>query len=322
MTQPTPHALPQLNGPIFLTEAGLETDLIFNNGLEIPDFATYPLLESANGRRTLNRYFQSVIDIARRARTGAVLETPTWRANRDWGARLGYTADQLDRANRLAVQFFQNLRAPNDDVSVVISGNLGPRGDGYVTRNAMSADQAASYHAPQIRSLAAAGADLVTAMTINYCEEAIGIVAAAQAASAQVVISFTLETDGALPSGQLLADAIAEVDRATDAHAAYFMINCAHPDHFAHVLAAPGPWQRVRGIRANASRMSHEELDQAEALDRGDEVELAAAYRKLHALLPSLAVVGGCCGTDLRHLRSISDALHASGRASAKAVAS
>jgi S-methylmethionine-dependent homocysteine/selenocysteine methylase len=310
MNHTTHRPLPQLAGHVFLSEAGLETDLVFHHDIELPHFATFPLLESANRRRTLTEYFQSVVDIARRAGTGTVLETLTWRANSDWGTRLGYSAKQLDEVNRDAVRFFQDLRAANADVPLVISGNLGPRGDGYAPSHLMSAERAASYHRRQIRTLAAAGADLITGMTLNYCEEATGIVAASQEAAIPAVISFTLETDGALPSGQGLADAIREVDRATDRYCAYYMINCAHPDHFATVLAAEGPWDRVRGVRANASRLSHAELDNASELDRGNEVELAAAYRRLHELLPKLAVVGGCCGTDLEHLRKISAAFY------------
>lgn len=321
MTTATNRTLPQLNGQVFLTEAGLETDLVFHHDLELPHFATFPLLESPNGRRTLTDYFQAVIDIAGRAGTGTVLETTTWRANSDWGNRLGYSAEQLDQVNRDSVQFFVDLGTANPDVPVVVSGNLGPRGDGYVTGVAMSPEEAAAYHGVQIRSLAAAGPDLVTGMTLNYSAEAIGIVCAARDASIPVVVSFTVETDGALPSGQSLAAALREIDEATDAYAAYFMINCAHPDHFSAVFTEPGPWDRVRGIRANASRMSHEELDNSSALDRGDEAELAVAYKRLRSLLPHLAVVGGCCGTDLRHLQSISDALHGHCRTSTSARA-
>jgi S-methylmethionine-dependent homocysteine/selenocysteine methylase len=241
-----------------------------------------------------------------------VLETVTWRASSDWGARLGYTGEQLDDANRDAVQLFVELRASNPGVPIVISGNLGPRGDGYVTGEAMSAQAAAAYHRTQIESLAAAGADLVTAMTLNYTAEAIGVVRAARRVEVPVVVSFTVETDGKLPSGQGLGSAIDEVDAATDGYAAYFMINCAHPDHFRGVLASSGPWQRLRGLRANASRKSHAELDCCTTLDRGDEAELALDYREIRSLLPGLAVVGGCCGTDLRHLRCIRDSLRES----------
>ncbi|MBD8869966.1 homocysteine S-methyltransferase family protein [Nocardioides donggukensis] len=304
------HSLPQLGGQVFLSEAGLETDLIFHHGYELPHFAAFPLLESPDGRRLLTDYYQAVIEIARNAGTGAVLETPTWRASPDWGGLLDHPADRLDAANRDAVGFLQGLRAANPDVTVVVSGNLGPRGDGYVTGELMSPEEAAAYHRTQIDSFATAGADLVTVLTMTYREEAIGIVMAAREAGLPVVVSFTVETDGSLPSGQSLAEAITEVDEATDGYAAYFMLNCAHPDHFEAVLAGPGPWHRLCGLRANASRMSHAELDDATELDRGDEAELAAAYARIRDVLPQLAVAGGCCGTDLAHLRAISHALH------------
>jgi S-methylmethionine-dependent homocysteine/selenocysteine methylase len=301
--------LPQLDGRVFLSEGGLETDLIFHHDIDLPDFASFPLLESTAGRATLHDYFQSVVDLARRDGTGVVLETPTWRANPDWGRRLGYDDQGLDAVNRGAVGFLAGLRDENLDVPFVISGNLGPRGDGYTVDDAMTAERAADYHAAQISSFATAGADLVTALTMNYSAEAVGIVRAAANIGVPVVISFTVETDGVLPSGQALGDAIDEVDALTNRGAAYFMVNCAHPTHVAHVLAAPGPWDRVRGIRANASRMSHEELDNATELDRGNEVELAEGYAELARLLPNLAVAGGCCGTDIAHLDAISRAV-------------
>jgi homocysteine S-methyltransferase len=149
----------------------------------------------------------------------------------------------------------------------------------------------------------------VCALTMGYVEEAIGVVLAARFHAMPVAISFTVETDGSLPSGQRLADAISEVDSATEGHAAYFMVNCAHPSHFIGVLGEPGPWERIRGVRANASRLSHAELDNATELDRGNEDELAGSYLALRSLLPGLAVVGGCCGTDVAHVSAISAAL-------------
>ena len=302
------HRLPQLDGRTFISEAGFETDLLFNHGIDLPHFATFGLLESAEHRATIRTYFQAVIDLARRDNTGVVIETATWRASSDWGALLGYDADALDRVNHEAVEFFVELRKANPDVDVVISGNMGPRGDGYAVGHMMSAAEAAAYHHPQVRSLANAGADLVSAFTLTSADEATGIVLAAIRESIPVVISFTVETDGRLPSGQTLASAIEQVDAATDAAAAYFMVNCAHPTHFAHVLDSPGPWHRLQGIRANASTMSHDELDNASELDRGDETMLVDGYLAIAERLPHLAVTGGCCGTDLAHLDLISAA--------------
>lgn len=309
-TNSTKHHLPQLAGDVFLTDAGLETELVFLHQLDLPAFASFPLLESVEGRTTLTTYFQQIIDLARRAGTGAVLETPTWRANPDWGHALGYSARRLDEVNRDAVRMLDGLRAANPDVTVVVSGNIGPRGDGYVVGDEMTAGAAAAYHRAQVDAFVGAGADLVSAMTLGYTAEAIGVVDAAREARIASVIGFTVETDGALPSGMPLGEAIAEVDRATDHAVAYFMVNCAHPTHFAEVFSAPGPWDRIREIRANASRMSHAELDNAEELDRGDEAELASGYHMLMAALPQLAVVGGCCGTDIAHLEAISAVIH------------
>jgi S-methylmethionine-dependent homocysteine/selenocysteine methylase len=300
--------LPQLGGRTFISEAGFETDLLFNHGIDLPHFATFGLLESAEHRETIRAYFQAVIDLARRDDTGVVIETATWRASSDWGALLGYDAEALDRVNHEAVDFFVELRNANPDVDVVISGNMGPRGDGYTVGEAMSVAEATAYHHPQVRSLAHAGADLVSAFTLTSADEATGIVLAATRENIPVVISFTVETDGRLPSGQTLASAIEQVDAATDAAAAYFMVNCAHPTHFAHVLDSPGPWHRLRGIRANASTMSHEELDNASELDRGDVTTLVDGYLAIAERLPHVAVAGGCCGTDLAHLDRISAA--------------
>ncbi|MFP5320839.1 MAG: homocysteine S-methyltransferase family protein, partial [Acidimicrobiia bacterium] len=279
--------LPQLHGRPFVTDGGLETTLLFHDGIDLPDFAAFPLLDTEDGRAALRRYYDAYVAIARRLGTGIVLDTPTWRASLDWGARLGYDADALAEVNRRAVAFVGELAAVHDDVPTVRNGVIGPRGDGYVVGSAMSADEAASYHALQARAFAEAGADMVTAVTMTYSAEATGIVRAATAAGLSAVISFTVETDGRLPSGESLGDAIEAVDAQTEGAAAYFMVNCAHPSHFADVLA--GPWtDRIRGIRANASKMSHAELDEAEELDEGDIDELARDYAALAARLPGL----------------------------------
>ena len=297
--------LPQLGDRPFLTDGGLETTLVFLCGFDLPAFASFPLLETTEGRAALTDYFESYLSIAERDDRGIVLETPTWRSNPEWGASLGYSLEDLDRLNQEAVRFVREICADREP-TVVVSGNLGPRGDGYVVGEMMSPDEAAAYHRHQIQSFVAAGADLITVLTITYTEEAIGIVRAASDAGLPVVVAFTVETDGRLPSGEALADAIARVDAATDSAAAYFMVNCAHPTHFLPVLSDPGAWHRVRGVRANASRASHEELDNSEELDRGDEAELAEFYLELRRVLPDLAVVGGCCGTDHHHIDAIS----------------
>jgi S-methylmethionine-dependent homocysteine/selenocysteine methylase len=297
--------LPQLGDRLFIADSGMETTLIFHDGIDLPHFASFVLLGDAAGRARLRVYFERHIALARAAGTGIVLETPTWRANPDWGARLGYDDARLAAINRAAVEQLDALREQLETPAtpIVISGNLGPRGDGYLADRAMSAEAAQAYHAPQIETFAGTAADLVSVFTMTYVEEAIGIARAAEAAGMPVAVSFTLETDGRLPSGMPLAEAIEATDAATDTYPAYYMINCAHPTHFAHVLEDAGPWRdRLRGIRANASKRSHAELDEATDLDDGNPIELATEYRALRELLPKLAVVGGCCGTDHRHV--------------------
>ena len=237
-----------------------------------------------------------------------VLDTATWRANADWGELLGYSAEALDEANRDAVALLRAAVARHS-ARVVVSGAVGPRGDGYVIDRLMSADEAQGYHEPQVRSLASAGVDVVSAITMTYANEAIGVARAAAEAGIPSVISFTVETDGRLPSGQALADAVAAVDSATGRAPAYYMVNCAHPTHFAHVLDGSPPLERIRGVRVNASAKSHAELDEAEELDMGDPTELAAHVASLRGSLPNLWVFGGCCGTDHRHIAAFAAAV-------------
>lgn len=292
-----------------LTDSGLETWLVFHRGVDLPDFAPFPLLEHAEGRALLSEYFRDHLEVAAAAGTGVVLETPTWRANPDWGARLGYDADGLDRVNRHAVQFLRSFGADFGGIDLTVSGNVGPRGDGYNPKELLTPDNAASYHRAQVESFVAAGADRVTMLTATHTGEAIGVVRAAVAAGIPVVIAFTVETDGRLPSGQPLHEAIAEVDSATEHAASHFGINCAHPDHFTEALNEdPDAIGRIGLLRANASRASHAELDGAQTLDDGDPVELASQYSGLLERHPHLQVLGGCCGTDVRHVAAIARA--------------
>lgn len=305
-------ALPQQSSPdVFLTDSGIETVLIFLKGHELPDFAAFVLLGQSAGEASLREYFASHVQIAATAGAGLVLESPTWRASPDWGARLGYDAGRLAAANGDAIAMLTALRdatAPGGP-PIVVSGCLGPRGDAYNPASLMTAEQAQAYHTPQIRALRDAGADLVTALTIGYIDEAVGITRAAVSAGMPVVISFTVETDGRLPSGTSLREAVEAVDATTDAAPAYYMVNCAHPVHFRDALEPGAAWtERIRGIRANASARSHAELDEADDLDAGDPVALGAEYAALRQRFPHLTVLGGCCGTDQRHIEEIARA--------------
>ena len=288
----------------YVSDGGLETDLIFHHGVDLPEFASFPLVEDKAGRALLRDYFAGYADVARRAGAGLILETPTWRANQDWGVKVGYDAAALDRVNQTAVELLMTVRATYPDVSDVrIIGVIGPRGDGYVAGERADPDEAAAYHRPQIESLARAGADVVAAYTLTGPEEAMGVVRAARSVGIPVLISFTVETDGRLPDGTTLREAVTQVD-ATDPPEG-FLVNCAHPTHIAPALDG-GAWlSRILGVSPNASTRSHAELDDAEELDEGDLGLLTSSYDGLRASLPSLRLVGGCCGTDARHVAAL-----------------
>lgn len=306
--------LPQLDDELFMTDGGMETTLIFHDGVDLPYFAAFDLLKDEAGIERLRAYYDRYAAIARQHGLGIVLESPTWRASADWGEKLGYDAVALADANRKAIGLLLEIRVARETHStrVVISGNLGPRGDGYRADGRMSASQAQDYHATQIETFAQTDADMVAAFTLNYVEEAVGIARAAQLCAMPVAISFTLETDGRLPSGDTLRHAVEATDEATAGYPVYYMINCAHPRHFEHVLKGQGAWRdRIRGLRANASKRSHAELDQCTDLDDGDPHELGEHYRQVREMLPRLSVVGGCCGTDHRHVEQICRALAA-----------
>jgi homocysteine S-methyltransferase len=307
------HQLPQLQGGLFLSDGGLETSLIFGEGLDLPYFAAFPLLRSEEGRAALTRYFRNYLEVAKSRGLGFVLDTATWRANPDWAVKLGIGPAELDALNRDAVSFAVALREEFEretDKPGVVNGVVGPRGDGYKIWHAMSSAEAKLYHAGQIASFKAAGADMVSAITMNYVEEGLGVALAAEEAGMPAVISFTVETDGKLPSGIEIGEAITAVDKATDAYPVYFMINCAHPSHFDRAFTENAAWLgRIRGVRANASTKSHAELDEATALDPGDPVDLGQRYRALRRSLPRMNVLGGCCGTDHRHIAAMCEAV-------------
>lgn len=302
--------LPQLNGKIVLTDGGLETVMVFQEGIDLPLFAAFHLLESDDGRRRLRDYFDRYIPLAKRAGMGLLLDSATWRASSDWTDQLGYSAERMEKINRDSIAFLEDVRNAHetDATPMVIGGCIGPRGDGYDPGEIMTEAEAEAYHARQIGILADTAADMISAYTITNVPEAIGIARASMKAGIPVVISFTVETDGNLPTGQALGDAVMAVDAATGNGPAYFMINCAHPTHFQEALAGN---PRIRGLRANASSCSHEELDNSDVLDDGNPVELGGQFADLMRTNPQLTVIGGCCGTDHRHIEQISVAIKA-----------
>jgi homocysteine S-methyltransferase len=290
-----------------LSYVGMETDLIFNRGIDLPGFASFPLLESDEGCEILMNYLADQVILAKQAGVGVLLESPTWVANRDRGAAIGYTPERILKLNDAAIKLMAKVRDLHGDLPTILSAQVGTRGDAYAPVNQMTAIEAENYHAEQIEVLSKTDADLISAFTICYTEEAIGIVRASQRYDMPVVVSFTVETNGCLPTGVALKDAIIAVDEATDAAAIYFMVNCAHPDHFSDVLVDEPWFQRVKGFVVNASRCSHAELDEAEALDDGDPVELGVQLADLRRKFSHISILGGCCGTDVRYMKSLAE---------------
>ncbi|MGB0911155.1 MAG: homocysteine S-methyltransferase family protein, partial [Nitrospirales bacterium] len=293
--------LPQLSQDLFLTDGGFETTLVFHEGFDLPAFAAFTLLKSKKGQTAMREYFDRYIPLATRNDLGFVLEAPTWRANPDWARKIGYRPEELHKANCEAVAFMEEIRHryETEKTNMPISGSIGPRGDGYHPSTFMSVEAAERYHQVQMNTLKDTAADFVTSFTICYVEEAIGIVKAAKNVDMPVVIGFTLETDGRLPSGQSLKEAIERVDMETQMAPIYYMINCAHPTHFSHLFQTQDPWlTRVKGLRGNASCLSHAELNESETLDEGSPTLFGAELSDLKSLSPHITVLGGCCGTD------------------------
>jgi S-methylmethionine-dependent homocysteine/selenocysteine methylase len=309
---------PFVGAPFWITDGGLETSLIFLEKVDLPKFAAFPLVDSAEGRRILRKYYQQYLDLAAESGLGFLLDTPTWRASSDWAAMLGYSTETLRELNRKAVELcaevlHEHQHKSGPAVPIVLNGALGPRGDGYQALQRMSADEAEQYHSLQIDTVASAGVKLITAYTMNYVEEAIGFARRAKKVGLPVVISFTVETDGKLPSGQALGEAIEAVDSETDRAVLFYIINCAHPVHFVPTLLSAAEsgcsWvERLGGLRVNASKKSHAELDESNELDIGDPPEFQFHFKSLLERFPKLLVCGGCCGTDLRHLKEIATA--------------
>jgi homocysteine S-methyltransferase len=304
--------LPQTTGRMMLTDSGIETDVIFGAGRDLPAFALFPLLGDDEGQAILDRYYRDHLAVAAEHDVGYVLETPSWRSNSDWAQSLGYGQEASDALDRAGVAFMIAIRDSSPAVHgpMPLSGLLGPRGDGYQVGTVMTADEARQYHRHQVQVLADAGCDLISACTLTYADEGLGIALAARDCAIPVVLYFTVETDGRLPDGSSLRGAIEAIDTETGDYVSYYGINCAHPDHIAPVLDDEGDWlRRIGALRGNASRMSHAELDEMTELDSGDPADLAHHYLRLMRALPNVTVLGGCCGTDVRHIRAIASAV-------------
>jgi S-methylmethionine-dependent homocysteine/selenocysteine methylase len=303
--------LPQLSGDLYLADAGLETDLIFNQGIDIREFAAHTLLPDSLEREVMANYFSGFLSLANECDAGFILDSQTWKAHQHWADDLGASEQELQQANEDSIAFIAGIRDAYTENTkpIVLNGIIGPTSDAYEPEDRVGAKKAEHYHARQIGWLAETDVDMVSGVTFPRADEAVGFVRAAQTCGLPVVISFTVETDGCLPTGRPLGDAIQMVDDSTGGAASYFMVNCAHPDHFFHVFDGSDWTRRIRGLRCNASRLSHAELDNCEVLDDGNPEELGVQYRNLLKKMPWLNIFGGCCGSDLRHVTQIAQAV-------------
>lgn len=297
--------LPHLGMDIYACYLGMDTEILYRDGIDLPGFASYPLLLNPDHKNLLRNYYHNLMDLARGQNVGLILDSVTWVANRDRGAELGFSPDDLKKLNTEAIELIADVREEKGDLPTVLCGQVGPRGDGYAPADQMSTHEAEDYHSEQIEVYSNTEADLVSGFTLCYPEEAAGVVRAAQRFDIPVAIAFTVETDGRLPTGVSLKEAIEQVDAESDGSALYYLINCAHPDHFTSILSDE-PWMaRLKGVVANASRCSHAELDIAEELDEGDPNELGIQVGGLRKQFSHLTILGGCCGSNLRHMKRI-----------------
>ena len=294
--------LPHESNKKFLVYAGTGTDLIFNHGIELPGFASFPLLEKPETRAVLAGQMNALVELAGEMQMGCILDAPTWMANEDRAAPLGYDAQRLVGVNRDGVALMEEVRQAAGRDDILVSACIGPRCDPYADIAPIAVEEARRYHSSQLGALRGTSVDLVTAYTFNRTSEAAGCVLAARDIGLPIIMSLVVETDGRLADGTKLVDAVEEIDRVTDDAALFFMTNCAHPTHFSHAV---DNHPRLRGVIVNASSCSHSELDEAEELDEGDPGQLGREVAEIVKDNPSIQVVGGCCGTDIRHLRQM-----------------
>ncbi|WP_159590444.1 homocysteine S-methyltransferase family protein [Chelativorans xinjiangense] len=300
------------SGPVFLTEGGSETEIMYRRGFELPEFAMFPLLDIPSAVTAMRDMFRAQLDVAAEFGLGFLLSGLDYRASPDWGAKLGYSATALADANIAAIGFLREIAGDYRDQipSLLIGGILGPRGDAYGLNRDITAESAEAYHAVQLETLKRTQVDFTCAMTFNNIPEAVGAARAAARIGVPLSVALTLDRTHRLKSGPTLGEAIAEIDAQTGLDAPdYYLVNCSHPLEYEPALD-DGAWtRRLRGVRPNASKMEKMELCKLNHLEDGHPVELATQLSNLHARYPHMDVFGGCCGTGDKHLREIAKSL-------------
>jgi S-methylmethionine-dependent homocysteine/selenocysteine methylase len=292
---------------LFLTEAGIETELMYKWGFEIPHFAMFALLENDQIVSTLRGMYRSYLDVAAKHEMSFLMGGFDYRASPDWAELLGYGPEALKEANLRCLDFHRQMGAEyaSDVPEAVTMGCVGPRGDAYQLNRTISEAEAEDYHSVQLTTLRDAKVPLVYAATFNNIPEAVGVVRAARRLGLPIALSFSLDSNSKLKSGPSVKEAIEAVDEATDRAPEFYAINCSHPVEFEPALE-PGSWiERLRNLRPNASKMEKIALCKLGHLEEGDPIELGQLMGQLAKRYPHMDIWGGCCGTGEVHLEEI-----------------
>jgi len=305
---------PRLENKFYLTEGGSETEILYKWSFELPEFAMFTLLDDPEADNVIRGMFRRYFDVAAEHGTAMLLNGHDYRASPDWGAKLGYSSEDLRNVQHRVIRFLDDLRAEYADrvSDVYIAACIGPRGDAYGTGGDISADESEDYHSVQLHNLDGTAADMAVAATFNNVPEAIGVIRAANSIGIPIGVSLTLTPEGRLRSGPSLREAIETIDEASGGGAVWFGTNCAHPVEFEPALADAGPWlERLRYIRPNAAKMDKIALCSLGHLEDGDPVELGQQMGEVARRFPRVDILGGCCGTDERHLSQIAQNVNA-----------
>lgn len=304
---------PFQDGLLYLTEAGTETEVLYKEGYELPHFAMWTLLDNPEAMERIGDMYRRYLDVAAENETGIVLCGFDYRASPDWAALLDVDRDGLREVIHRGIGFLRDVSDPYRDrvPHILLGGSIGPRGDAYSRGEPVTADSAEEYHSFQIACLKEAGADIACAHTFNNIPEAVGVARAARAEGLPLAMYFSLDSSSRLNTGPSLRDAVIETDSQTGNAPLFYGLNCSHPVEFEPALE-PGDWiDRLRSIRPNASKMEKIALCKLGHLEDGDPDELGAQMGDLARRYPHMDIMGGCCGTDERHLSRIAEAVKA-----------
>ncbi len=263
-----------------------------------PELVNATLMYTPEGRRLMESLYRQYLDIARAAALPMILCTPTWRANRE-RVRKHKAPVGINRDN---TRFLLQLRDQYREIPVRIGGMLGCKNDCYQAKEALSADEAEAFHAWQIQELASAGADFLIAETLPAVSEALGIGRAMTNHSIPYILSFTIDRGGRVLDGTRLSDAIRYLDRRLGRQPLGYMVNCAYPTFLSIAAQQEEALARLIGFQANASDLDQCDLDGSCEIHANPVEEWGRAMRIIHTEA-GIPIMGGCCGTDGRHIR-------------------